>query len=170
MVERACALHAKLDYAARVLVAQPNDRLVQDCARRAGFTVAVNANYARGIGTSASAGMAALLEVDDAADGVLFGVCDQPYLTVETVQLLMRRFFEDPSRIVAPEFGGKRGNPVLFPQALFSEFLALDGDIGGSAVLRAHSERLSLVPVARPAELYDIDTRATAADAATKWR
>ena len=164
MLERACVLHAALHYDACVLVARPEDAFAADCAARFGFTLCLNARYAFGIGTSAAAGMASLTAACGALDGALFGVCDQPYLTSETVRVLAARFMDAPDRIVAPTCGGKRGNPVIFPRALFPAFLSLDGDVGGSAVLRAHSELLLTVPVDCPRELFDIDTRAAADD------
>ena len=159
MMERACALHARVDYAARVLVARPDDALAQSCAEAYAFTLAVNAQHARGIGTSAAVGMATLTAADAALDGALFCVCDQPYLTAGTIDALIRRFAEAPDCIVAPAFNGRRGNPVLFPRALFDSFLSLDGDIGGAAVMRAHAERVVLVPLNNARELTDIDTR-----------
>ena len=159
MAERACALHAGLGYASRILVSRPGDAYIADVAKKHGFVLAVNERAAMGIGTSASAGVNALLAQDASVDGALFAVCDQPYLTDRTVLALIRRFLEAPDAIVAPVCGGRRGNPVIFPRALLGEFASLTGDVGGSAIIRAHSDRLLTVPGGDPAEFFDIDTR-----------
>lgn len=159
LAERACRLHAGIRYEARVLVARPNDAHLAALAKEYSFLLAVNPRASSGIGTSASAGIAALLALACDVDGALFGVCDQPYLTRETVSALISRFRADPDAIVAPACAGRRGNPVIFPKALLHEFASLDSDVGGNAIIRAHSALLTTVPVADPSELFDVDVR-----------
>ncbi len=159
MIAHACALHATLDYAVRVLVAKPDDALVHAYAARYGFTLAVNPRFEQGIGTSAAAGMDALTAAGAPLDGTLFAVCDQPYLSAETVNALIARFIDRPACIVAPTFDGRRGNPVIFPRALFDQLRSLNGDTGGAAVIRSNPHLLRLVPVPLGRELMDIDTR-----------
>ena len=47
----------------------------------------------------------------------------------------------------------------MFPERFFAELCALTGDVGGSAVVRAHPEALALFEVAGE-ELADVDTPA----------
>ena len=54
--------------------------------------------------------------------------------------------------------GGIRGNPCLFPARFFPELLALEGDVGGGAVIRKHLDALLLFP-ADERELRDVDTK-----------
>ena len=90
-------------------------------------------------------------------DGILFGVCDQPWLTPESVNALLEAFQSHPDRIYSLCYGERRGNPALFPSALFPELLALTGDTGGGQVIRRHKELLHLVSATHPRELFDID-------------
>lgn len=159
MAERACLLHADIDYASRILVARPNDAFVASVAEKYGFALVVNERAPQGIGTSVAAGAAALLSLHLPLDGALFAVCDQPYLTRSTVSSLLRVFSDAPYAIVAPCFDGKRGNPALFPSALLDELVTLDGDVGGSAIIHLHKELLVTVPVDDAAELIDVDVR-----------
>ena len=91
-------------------------------------------------------------------DGVLFAVCDQPFLTTEGIKRLLNAFEELKNAICALSWQGRRGNPAVFPADLFPELAALTGDVGGGAVIRAHPERLVLVEVPHPRELLDVDT------------
>ena len=50
-----------------------------------------------------------------------------------------------------------RGNPCLFPARFYPELLALNGDRGGSAVIRNHEADLILLET-DALELTDIDT------------
>lgn len=97
------------------------------------------------------------LEALGACDGAVFLVADQPRLRRESVERALVLFEEHPDRIVALACGGRRGNPCVFPAALFPELLALEGDTGGSVVIRRHEDLLLLLET--PAEeLADVDT------------
>lgn len=97
------------------------------------------------------------LEALGNCQGVMFLVADQPFLRRESAEKAMALFAEHPDRIVALAHGGRRGNPCVFPASLFPELLALEGDTGGSAVIRRHEELLLLLET--PAEeLMDVDT------------
>lgn len=165
MAAHAIQLHAGIPYALRIFVTQRRHAALAEQAAQAGFLVDYNDAPERGIASSIRVAMdlldGQLIQPDGQLiqpDGLLFGVCDQPRLRRETVLLLLDRFREAPERIVAPVWQGRRGNPVVFP-ARFREALAhLEGDTGGSAVIRAHPDALLLVPVSDGAELTDIDT------------
>ena len=51
-----------------------------------------------------------------------------------------------------------RGNPCLFPARFFPELLSLEGDVGGSAVIKRHLDDLLLFE-APETELCDVDTK-----------
>lgn len=91
-------------------------------------------------------------------DGVLFAVCDQPYLSQASVVRLLEAFSANPDRICTLSWQGERKNPVIFPPALFPALLSLRGDQRGGAVIRAHRNLLHLVEADNPLELYDVDT------------
>ena len=102
-----------------------------------------------GLGLSAMGGM----------EGVLFSVCDQPFLTTDSIIRLLHSFEQSKNAICALSWQGQRGNPVIFPADLFMELAALTGDTGGGAVIRRHPERLALVEAGSPRELADLDRR-----------
>ena len=108
-----------------------------------------------GISHTIELGLTALRD----CDGVLFQVSDQPLLRRESVAELVDRWRTRPEKIVALGHGGVRGNPCLFPARLLPELLLLQGDRGGSGVIRAHPEALLLME-ADPLELSDVDNPA----------
>lgn len=151
LVQRALTLYAGSPFARRVVVSQYESIL--SLGRKAGFLPLPNPEAARGISASVTLGTRACMDLD----GILFGVCDQPWLTPESVNALLEAFQSHPDRICSLCYGERRGNPALFPSALFPELLALTGDTGGGQVIRRHKELLHLVPAAHPRELFDID-------------
>ena len=123
-------------------------------AQEFGFLAVRNPTPERGVSSSLRLGLQAL----PPCGGVLFQVADQPYLTRETAAGLVRTFLDHPSRIICASHDGRRGNPCLFPARFFSELLALEGDVGGGAVIKRHPEAVRLVEA--PARvLADVDSR-----------
>ncbi len=122
-------------------------------AEEFGFTPVINAEPERGASLTVRLG----LEAVRPCAAALFMTADQPLLRRETVSRLIDAWLEQPERIAALAHGGVRGNPCLFPARFFPELLALEGDRGGSAVIRRHPEALLLVE-APAEELADVDT------------
>lgn len=151
LYRRAMATLAPVPFARRVVVSRFEPVLRAGPAY--GFAPVWNAAAAEGIAASVRLGAAAL----EGLDGALFAVCDQPFLTTESISRLLKSFEESPQKIHALSWEGQRGNPVLFPAALFSELRALTGDVGGGRVVKRHPERLVLVEAASPRELADVD-------------
>lgn len=119
-----------------------------------GYRTILNQGADEGISASIRLGMAEMAE----ADGVLFAVCDQPWLTAESVTRLLTAFESQPDKIAALSWRGRKGNPRLFPPAYYEELSALTGDRGGGAVIRAHPGALLLVEACAERELCDVDS------------
>ena len=111
----------------------------------AGLSLAMveNANPADGISSSIAIGLRALPETATAA---LIGVADQPYLTAEAIEELLRAF--RPGRIVVPRYGDHRGNPAVFDRRFFADLMELRGDRGGQVIVNAHPESVIEVSLA----------------------
>jgi molybdenum cofactor cytidylyltransferase len=92
------------------------------------------------------------------ADAAIIGVADQPWLATSTIRTLVEAWTSTESLIVAPRFGGARGNPVLFAYALFAELLQITGDAGGRPVLQRHAADVTWVDVSDSKQGRDIDT------------
>lgn len=118
-----------------------------------GFEVIGNPHPEWGISHTIHLGLSTMA----ACDGVLFQVADQPLLRRETVAKAAALWRNHPDRIVALAHNGVRGNPCLFPARFFPELMALEGDRGGSGVIRRHQESLLLLETPEE-ELWDVDT------------
>ena len=125
-------------------------------AAQCGFSIAENEDTTDDISKTIRLGLETLRP---GMDGCMFSVCDQPLLTTESVRNLVHAFQASPDKIAVLSYNGKRGNPAIFPQALFSELEVLSNGQSGSAVIEKHRELLNLVPVTHRRELIDIDYR-----------
>jgi molybdenum cofactor cytidylyltransferase len=137
-----------------VVTGQDADRV---CAAVAGLPVQVvfNSEFATGLSSSMRQGIAALPAGIDAA---LFLLADQPGVTPEVVQALVKAHRKTLAPIVLPTYQGRRGNPVLFDVSVFHELTQIEGDVGGRVLLEKHAGSLVRVPVEEPGILEDIDT------------
>ena len=115
----------------------------------------LNPDYRAGQSTSLRAGLAA---VEDRAEAVVFILGDQPLQSVAVIDALIAAYRQTGAPIVAPTYGGVRGNPVLFASVTYPLLHGLTGDQGARPLLRARADLVHDLPVAEPAPPADIDT------------
>src|SRR5580704_9939350 len=120
------------------------------------LTVVINESYQQGMGTSLRTGLAALPPSVNAA---LIVLADQPFIRPKTLDLLMDQYMRSNAQIVIPTYKGFRGNPVLLDRSVFSEVMALTGDIGCRAIFGNHLEGIVKVPVEDVGILLDLDSK-----------
>lgn len=116
--------------------------------------IVVNPAWTQGQSSSMQAGLAAL---PANIGGALFMLVDLPGVTPTLLSQLIKRYQETLAPLVWPEFEGRRGNPVLFDRALFSELQQVRGDTGGKPVLLKYQDRAARVSVTDEKILRDFD-------------
>ena len=159
MIARALRLFSEVPFAARVCVTRAEETEIQRLALENGFSVSINPDPERGVGTSVAIATESILAREPGLDGILYAVADQPYLTQDSVNRLVEAFSAHPGDIASLCFEKRRGNPAIFPAEFYPELCALKADIGGGAVIKRHTDRLQLVEVFTVHELDDIDTK-----------
>lgn len=92
-----------------------------------------------------------------AADAWLVALGDMPFVSPATMRVLLAAL-ADGANIAAPVHAGRRGNPVAFGAAHLPALLALQGEHGARALLKAMPVRE--VEVDDPGIFRDIDTPA----------
>jgi molybdenum cofactor cytidylyltransferase len=83
-------------------------------------------------------------------------VCDQPHLTSSLLNEMVSSQKKTGKPIVAAEYEGVRGTPVLFHRTFFPELLLLKGDRGAGKILQQQPELVATVSF--PLGAIDIDT------------
>jgi nicotine blue oxidoreductase len=138
-----------------VVVLGAGAELVRERADLAGAEVAVNGEWASGMGSSLRAGLGALPRE---AAAVVVALVDMPGAGPEAVRRLAGAF-RGGADLAAAAYGGERGHPVLFAARWFGDVAeAAQGDAGARSFLRAHAARLRLVECGDVAAGFDIDT------------
>lgn len=109
--------------------------------------------YTLGLGHSLRAGLAAAPKDWDAA---LICLGDMPRVDATSLALLAAA----EGDVVVPVKDGKRGNPVRWSRRHFADLMALEGDIGGKALLAALAVPPTEVVIPDDGIFDDIDTPA----------
>jgi len=117
------------------------------------LTLARNTRWQEGMSSSVALGLRALRRQPEAA---LFLLADQPQVTPELMNRVIRAYAETRAPIVIPRVGEQRGNPVLFGRELFPELMQVTGDQGGRALMGRYRDHIHWVEADKSA-LFDID-------------
>ena len=113
-----------------------------------------NPFFERGQSSSVKAG---INHCNDSS-AILVCLADMPHVKKSTVNCLIQSSQDNPdSTILAPQFRGKRGNPVLFKKSGFDSLLSLNGDTGAKHYIEQHPELLRLVSVEDAGIHHDYD-------------
>jgi molybdenum cofactor cytidylyltransferase len=119
--------------------------------------ILINADYKRGQLSSLQLAVR-YLQADLDCNGILVHLVDHPYLDAALVEEMIRRFDESKSKIVVPNFHGKRGHPVIFSRELFPELLSAPMDQGAKTVVNAHRAETLEIDTEEEGIAVDIDT------------
>ncbi len=148
---------ADLPLSPKLIVTQ-YDEIVKGAAGF-GFEAVMNTEPEHGISHSIHLGLEAALGRDPSLEGVMFGVCDQPYLKSSSIKKLIETFLHTDKNIAALAYHDVIGNPCIFSRKYYEELFALTHDTGGKKVLKLHPEDVETVTVTWEKELEDIDTK-----------
>ena len=135
-----------------IAVVAPFDGGVADALRAAGCEVVVCANADTGMAASLVHGVRHSLP---GANAWLIALADMPHVAPSTIAALCAAI-DAGAGIAAPVLAGRRGNPVAFSALYLPALLALEGDQGARAIVRANP--VTEVPVDDPGIFRDIDT------------
>jgi len=137
------------------------DRADEVAGALAGLPVGVihNSAWRTGQASSVRAGISAL---PPRTGATVFLLADQPHVPPTLIARLVDEHARTLSPFVAPQVGGQRATPVLFDRTTFADLLAVEGDVGGRAVMGATLARdpaaLVTVPWPDATLLLDVDT------------
>ncbi|MEM8971780.1 MAG: molybdopterin-binding/glycosyltransferase family 2 protein [Pseudomonadota bacterium] len=115
-----------------------------------------NPHFADGLATSLAAGIRAL---PANCDGAIILLGDMPLVSPELINQLIAAFAPHDGRSICVPFNnGRRGNPILWSSAFFSELGSLTGDQGARHLIAKYAEDLVEVDVDTDAIFADVDT------------
>ena len=123
-------------------------------------------DWAEGMAASLRAGVAALAPD---SEGVCILLGDMPLVPMGLCGPLVEAA-QAAGYAARPRCGGRPGHPVAFTRAAFADLMALEGDQGATALLKARPQQVAYLDTADKGVLLDIDTPEDLAAAVTAWK
>ena len=120
------------------------------------ISIVENINWNEGMASSVRVGLEKLIEISPNIEGVVFMVCDQPFVTKEVIEELINVQAETGFEAAASHYNGKIGTPALLLKSHFNALFQLKGDTGARKILLENSEKVAIVDF--DAGIFDIDT------------
>jgi CTP:molybdopterin cytidylyltransferase MocA len=148
---------AALGTGAPVLCTLPPDRALRRAALQGlEVTLVEVPDAATGMAASLRAGLRAL---PDRATGVMVLPADMPGFTAAALASLIAAAQTDPQTLIrGGAEDGTPGHPVIFPRDLWADLAQVTGDEGGRSVIRAHRNRVRVIPLPGRMATLDLDT------------
>lgn len=164
VIRRVAERVAAAGFAEVVLVTGADDAALRDALAGLPLRIIHAPDWAEGIATTLRIGIAALAPD---TPGVCVFLGDMPLVPVGLCADLIKQA-ETAGYAARPRVGGEPGHPVAFTRTAFNDLLALQGDSGATALLRAR-EDVAYCDTAEIGALLDIDTPDDLAAAARAW-
>ncbi len=146
---------------------------IAEYAMHPAITMINNPNYRQGMSSSLHIGLRVLIDqlaTTQRYDSTLIILGDQPLMTPQIIDTLITTKQTSGKQIIAPLYGGKRGNPMLFDASLFPELLEVTGDEGGRSVVEQHRQETATVELGNAIATYDVDTWEAYQQVVEEWQ
>ena len=120
------------------------------------FEVVINENWKEGMGTSISKGVTEALKIEKELDHILVLLSDQPFVTKEKIQELIRVQLDSNKPATFSEYVGEVGVPAIFSREVFPELQKLKKDQGAKKLIL--NNEISFETVKFEGGNFDVDT------------
>jgi molybdenum cofactor cytidylyltransferase len=107
--------------------------------------IVINDEWNKGMGNSLKKGLNAATSAFPALVGVLILVCDQPTLTSQHLNNILKKYGEGQKGIVASNYKGTIGVPAFFSKQFFKKLNALDDQHGAKKIIEKYPNEVETV-------------------------
>jgi molybdenum cofactor cytidylyltransferase len=106
------------------------------------FFPVLNADHARGVGTSLRVGVAA---VPASATALVVILADMPFVTASMIGAVVERYRATGAPVVVSRYGEIEAPPTLFDHSLFAELLSIAGERCARQVASRHAHEAAVM-------------------------
>lgn len=110
-----------------------------------GVTIIDNSKWEEGIASSMTMGLAGLYMMNKGLTGAVVLVCDQPFVSTELIEYMVKRFDDSGKKAVVCRYGKSWGFPVVIDSSFFAETTHLTGEDEVVKVLENNLKELDFV-------------------------
>lgn len=116
-----------------------------------------NPLWESGMASSIHFGIQKLKNILPEADGAIFMVCDQPFVTSTLLNKLIDKHRATGKNIVASKYADTLGTPTFFHHSFLDELASLKGDTGAKSLINKYKSQSEFINF--DLGRIDIDTR-----------
>jgi molybdenum cofactor cytidylyltransferase len=156
LIQRITQIAVKAVQKPVVVILGANSSLIHSQLTHLPVHIVNNPDWPQGMTSSIRKGLSALLYYSPDTEGVIFAVCDQPYITPDLFLEMISVGSKSHKPIVACLYNNVFGTPVLFKKEYFDALLALKDNEGARKIIQKHPESVEAVPF--PKGIFDVDT------------
>jgi molybdenum cofactor cytidylyltransferase len=138
-----------------IVVSKRREKEMRARLSRLKVRFAVNEDEASEMSDSIARGVE---QIADETKALFIALADQPTIASEVIRKLLDERGRTGARIIAPEYKGRGGHPVLIDFVLRDELLHLDPKRGLRAVLEARKDEVRRVAFDTECVVRDMDT------------
>jgi molybdenum cofactor cytidylyltransferase len=146
----------KADLASIILITGAHAEQVSAPIHQKEIKIIYNDQWQQGMASGIVAGLSNLVQLKVDIESIIIAVCDQPFLTAELLQELVKMKTDSGKGIVACSYSNTIGTPVLFDHHYFDALMQLKGDEGAKKLVKHNANDLATIPF--PKGDMDIDT------------
>ncbi|MBZ9730619.1 nucleotidyltransferase family protein [Salegentibacter sp. JZCK2] len=158
LLQHSIEVAESLKFDSKILVLGAKAKEIEKKIDCRNFKIVYNQNWKEGMGTSIGKGTSEALKLEDDLDHILILLSDQPFITSEKIQELIRIQLSTNKPATFSEYLGNVGVPAIFSRSLFSDLKGLKGDQGAKKLLRNKSFEFRTVQFEKG--IFDVDTAA----------
>jgi len=114
----------------------------------------INPRYQEGMSTSLQC---ALTGIRNEFPSIMVLMGDQPLLSDQVINILLRQFRKSGKDICVPVYEGKRGLPVCVTKRFYDNILEVKGDMGARDIIRNHPTDVLTLEMEDSTPFMDID-------------
>lgn len=141
----------------KVLVLGAYAKQIESEIDKHNFKIQLNPSWEKGMSTSIASGIKKCLELEPSLNGILFLLTDQPYVTEEILEKLLKKYQVGNSSITGSRYKETVGVPSIFDRRHFPELLDLTEDQGARKLIRKYPEEVASIEFEMGS--LDIDTQ-----------
>lgn len=120
------------------------------------FEVVINESWEEGMGTSISKGVTEALKIEKELDHIVMLLSDQPFVTKEKIQELIRVQLKNDKPATFSQYAGEVGVPAIFSREVFADLKKLKKDQGAKKLILNNEIRYETVKF--EGGNFDVDT------------
>jgi molybdenum cofactor cytidylyltransferase len=147
---------AKINNAALLVLTGCHHNLLQKILERQQTAFVQHEQWQSGMGSSIQKGALHIMEQYPGAENIIILVCDQPHISSDLFQQMIKAKETTCKGIIACGYAGTAGTPVLFDKKYLSTLSILEGQHGAKQLLKQFEGDTSIISF--PLGVVDIDT------------